>query len=47
MNQMQEMQEQTQKQLDAQSFTAEAGADAVTVTSSGSRQITHAKTNHE
>ena len=47
MNQMQEMQEQMQKQLAAQSFTAEAGGDAVTVTCSGAREITNVKINPE
>ena len=43
MNQMQEMQEQMQKQLAAESFTAEAGGGAVTVTCSGAREITNVK----
>ena len=43
MNQMQEMQEQMQKKLAAESFTAEAGGGAVTVTCSGARVITNVK----
>lgn len=43
MNQMQEMQEQMQKQLAAESFTAEAGGGAVAVTCSGAREITNVK----
>jgi DNA-binding YbaB/EbfC family protein len=43
MNQMQEMQEQMQKQLAEQSFTADAGGGAVTVTCSGAREITNVK----
>lgn len=43
MNQMQEMQEQMQKQLAAQTFSAEAGGGAVTVTCTGAREITNVK----
>lgn len=45
MNQMQEMQEQMAKQLAEQSFTADAGGGAVTVTCSGAREITNVKIN--
>ena len=43
MSQMQEMQDQMQKQLAAQSFTAEAGP--VSVTCTGAREITNVKIN--
>ena len=43
MGQMQEMQENMRKQLAEQSFTAEAGGGAVTVTCSGARAITNVK----
>ncbi|TXF87722.1 YbaB/EbfC family nucleoid-associated protein [Neolewinella aurantiaca] len=47
MNQMQEMQEQMKKQLEAQTFTAEAGGGAVTVTCTGAREITNVKIDPE
>ncbi|SEP86563.1 YbaB/EbfC family nucleoid-associated protein [Neolewinella agarilytica] len=47
MNQMQEMQEQMQKQLAEQSFSAEAGGGAVTVTCNGARSITNVKIDPE
>ena len=47
MNQMQEMQEQMQKQLAEQSFTAEAGGGVVTVTCNGARTITNVKIDPE
>ena len=43
MNQMQQMQEQMQKQLAAQSFEGEAGGGAVIVTCNGNREITNYK----
>lgn len=43
MSQMQEMQEQMQKQLAAQNFSADAGGGAVTVTCTGTREITNVK----
>lgn len=47
MSQMQEMQEQMQKQLAAQSFSADAGGGAVTVTCTGAREITNVKIDPE
>lgn len=47
MNQMQEMQEQMQKQLAAESFTAEAGGGAVQVTCTGAREVTNVKISPE
>jgi hypothetical protein len=47
MNQMQEMQEQMQKQLAAEFFTAEAGGGAVMVTCTGARGITNVKISPE
>jgi len=47
MNQMQEMQEQMQKQLAEQSFTAEAGGGAVQVSCNGARAITNVKIDPE
>ncbi|MEM9261239.1 MAG: YbaB/EbfC family nucleoid-associated protein [Bacteroidota bacterium] len=47
MSQMQEMQEQMQKQLAEQSFTADAGGGAVQVTCNGARAITNVKIDTE
>jgi|GEM_PF-727670 hypothetical protein len=47
MSQMQEMQEQMQKQLAAEFFTAEAGGGAVMVTCTGARGITNVKISPE
>lgn len=43
MDQMQQMQEKMQRELAEQSFSAEAGGGAVTVTCDGSRTITNVK----
>ena len=47
MAQMQQMQEQMQKQLAAQSFDGEAGGKAVTVTVSGAREVLNVKIDTE
>ena len=47
MAQMQQMQEQMQKQLAAQSFDGEAGGGAVTVTVSGAREVQNVKIDTE
>ncbi|MEL7161922.1 MAG: YbaB/EbfC family nucleoid-associated protein, partial [Bacteroidota bacterium] len=47
MNQMQEMQEQMQKQLAEQSFTADVGGGAIKVTCNGARVITNVKIDPE
>lgn len=46
MSQMQEMQEKMQKELAAQTFSADAGG-AVTVTCTGAREITNVKIDPE
>ena len=45
MEQMQQMQEQMQRQLAAETFDAEAGGGAVTVTVTGAREVTNVKIN--
>ena len=47
MEQMQQMQEQMQQQLAAQTFDAEAGGGAVTVTVTGAREVTNVKIDTE
>ncbi|OAV43699.1 YbaB/EbfC family nucleoid-associated protein [Lewinella sp. 4G2] len=47
MGQMQQMQEQMAKQLAAQTFDAEAGGGAVTVTVTGAREVTNVKIDTE
>ena len=47
MAQMQQMQEQMQQQLAAQSFDGEAGGGAVTVTVSGAREVQNVKIDTE
>jgi len=47
MSQMQEMQEKMQQELAAQSFSADAGGGAVTVTCTGAREITNVKIDPE
>ena len=47
MEQMQQMQEQMQQQLAAETFEAEAGGGVVTVTVSGAREIKNVKIDTE